>query len=125
MKLMVQTDNMVGPVILSNRPALSARTHGTSSLEKSRPPVPVVDGRFLRGIDSRAKLIRAAILQFSMFGADGASIRQIAKEADVAFQSIAYYFGSKQELWLAVIEELFDLAHKQLSELQTPDIGLE
>jgi AcrR family transcriptional regulator len=93
--------------------------------ERSAHSSQVVDGRFLRGIDSRAKLIRAAILQFSMFGADGASIRQIAKEADVAFQSIAYHFGSKQELWLAVIEELFDLAHKQLSELQSLDIGLE
>lgn len=60
----------------------------------------------------RERLIRAAIGSFARLGFDGASLRMIAQEAGVAFQLIAYYFGSKEDLWSAAVDRLFDERRK-------------
>lgn len=54
--------------------------------------------------DTRLALINAAIEVFGAFGYNGATTRQIAKTAGVNLAAIPYYFGGKEDLYLAVIE---------------------
>ena len=57
--------------------------------------------------EARARLLKAAIVAFSEFGYEGASLRAIAEDAGVSFQLITYHFGSKDELWTAAVEEAY------------------
>jgi AcrR family transcriptional regulator len=59
-------------------------------------------------VDNRTRLLQAATDAFAEHGFEGASLRAIADGAGVSFQLIAYYFGSKEELWLATVEYLFE-----------------
>jgi TetR/AcrR family transcriptional regulator len=59
-------------------------------------------------LDNRARLLHSATDAFAEYGYEGASLRTIADNADVSFQLIAYYFGSKEELWVATVEYLFE-----------------
>jgi len=56
--------------------------------------------------DNRVRLLQAAADAFAATGFDGSSLRNIADEAGVAFQLIAYYFGNKEDLWRATIDHL-------------------
>ena len=56
--------------------------------------------------DSRARIIAAAREAFSTMGFEGASLRSVAKEAGVQHQLATYYFKTKEELWMAVMDEL-------------------
>jgi AcrR family transcriptional regulator len=58
--------------------------------------------------DNRSRLLRAATDSFADSGFEGASLRAIADAAGVSFQLIAYYFGSKEELWVATVDYLFE-----------------
>lgn len=55
----------------------------------------------------RERLLRAAVDSFAAFGFEGSSLRTIAQQAGVAFQLITYYFGSKEDLWMAAVDYLF------------------
>lgn len=57
-----------------------------------------------RGAETRARLIEAALDVFGRYGFEGATTRQIAKEADANLAAIVYHFGSKEALHLAVAE---------------------
>ena len=59
-------------------------------------------------LDNRSRLLHAAADVFAEFGFEGASLRAIADTAGVSFQLIAYYFGSKEELWVATVDFLFE-----------------
>lgn len=63
---------------------------------------------FSKGHDARARLLSAATESFSRHGFESSSLRTIAEDAGVGFQLIPYYFGSKENLWSAVVEALFD-----------------
>ena len=69
---------------------------------KSRSSVAAAD------LDNRSRLLHAATDAFAEQGFDGASLRTIADSAGVSFQLIAYYFGSKEELWVATVDYLFE-----------------
>jgi TetR/AcrR family transcriptional regulator len=60
-----------------------------------------------RGGDARlrAKLVDAALAHFARVGIRGTSLRAIAEAAGVTPAMLHYYFGDKQELTLAVVEE--------------------
>jgi TetR/AcrR family transcriptional regulator len=66
--------------------------------------------------DSRARIIEAAREAFSTMGFEGASLRGVAKEADVQHQLATYYFRTKEELWMAVMDELANGFFDQLGE---------
>ena len=55
----------------------------------------------------RERLLRAAVDSFAAFGFEGSSLRTIAQQAGVAFQLITYYFGSKEDLWMAAVDYQF------------------
>lgn len=55
---------------------------------------------------ARQKLLLAAIESIEKYGIEGTTIRAIAKEADVSFSSLHYYFESKEQM----VEEALILA---------------
>ncbi|MCE1172691.1 MAG: TetR family transcriptional regulator [Azovibrio sp.] len=57
-------------------------------------------------MDSREKLLAAALLAFSELGFAGASLRAIALSAGFDVAMIFHHFGSKERLWLAVGESI-------------------
>lgn len=56
----------------------------------------------------REMLLRVALRHFSSFGYEGTSLRKLAEEAEVDPALVARLFGSKMQLWLAVVEQLAD-----------------
>jgi AcrR family transcriptional regulator len=59
-----------------------------------------------RGAETRARLIEAALDVFGRLGLEGATTRQIAKQAGVNLAAIVYHFGGKEALHLAVAEHI-------------------
>jgi AcrR family transcriptional regulator len=59
-----------------------------------------------RADDTRQKLLQAALEVFGRHGYEGASTRMLAQAAGVNLQSIPYYFGGKDGLYLAAAEHI-------------------
>lgn len=57
-----------------------------------------------RGNKVREKILRAAIECFGAFGFEGTSTRAVAERAGISHTLILYHFGSKEELWIAMME---------------------
>lgn len=55
-------------------------------------------------LDTKQKIITVAIKEFSDFGFDGASVREIARKAKVNLAAINYHFKTKENLYHEVIE---------------------
>jgi AcrR family transcriptional regulator len=58
-----------------------------------------------RGEEARRRILDAALELFSINGFEGTSTRSIAEAACVNLPAIQYYFGSKEGLYRAVIEQ--------------------
>lgn len=56
---------------------------------------------------NRARIIRAAIDEFAARGYDGASMDAIAARTRTTRALINYYFGSKEKLYIAVLERVY------------------
>lgn len=69
-------------------------------------------GKQERAIRTRSKLLKAAVEVFAESGFDGCSIRQIGKRAGLNHQKIIYHFGTKEDLFLAVLKEGFEMLQK-------------
>lgn len=63
------------------------------------------DGRLVRGDRTRRALLQAARHAFAEHGYAGASLRDIASDAHANAALVRYHFGSKDQLWEAVIDE--------------------
>ena len=57
-----------------------------------------------RGAETRIRLLDAALEVFGKYGFEGATTRQIARDADANLAAIIYHFGSKEALHKAVAE---------------------
>ncbi len=57
---------------------------------------------------TRARILEAAIRQFSQNGLAGARTEQIAEEAGVNKALLYYYFKSKEDLYSAAVESVFE-----------------
>lgn len=57
--------------------------------------------------DIQERLIKVASSQFSAHGVDGASLRNIAKDAGTSIGMVYYYFPTKDDLFLAVVERVY------------------
>ncbi|MBS2024240.1 MAG: TetR/AcrR family transcriptional regulator [Deltaproteobacteria bacterium] len=55
----------------------------------------------------RERLLAAARKRFLMHGVDGASLRDIGKDARTSAAMVTYWFRTKDELFLAVVEETY------------------
>lgn len=67
----------------------------------------------------------AALKQFAKEGYHGASLSQIALEAGIRKQSIATYYPSKEQLYLAVCEEVIEDYLAFMDEVQNNPLQLE
>lgn len=56
---------------------------------------------------TRTRILDAARTLFSKLGVDGANVEAIARAAHVNKRMIYYYFGSKADLYLTVLEETY------------------
>lgn len=66
-------------------------------------------------------ILAAAEQEFAIFGFKGASMREIAKRADIPKANIHYYFKNKLGLYLAVLSDIIDLWDSTLSNLTADD----
>ncbi|HEX4445737.1 MAG TPA: TetR/AcrR family transcriptional regulator [Polyangiaceae bacterium] len=57
--------------------------------------------------DIQARLVEAARARFLSQGVDGASLREIARDAGTNIGMVVYYFPTKDDLFLAVVEEVY------------------
>lgn len=64
--------------------------------------------------DIDLRIVHAARARFLVEGVDGASLRAIAKAARTSVGMVSYYFPTKDDLFLAVVEEVYS---KLLGEL--------
>ena len=79
-----------------------ATSPATSPVTGRKPGV-----RELSAQATRESLLRSAIKVFARRGFDGGSIEQISSAANSHDRMIYYYFGSKQGLYTAVLEEIY------------------
>jgi TetR/AcrR family transcriptional regulator len=70
--------------------------------------------------DCRANLIAASTPLFAEKGFNGVSVREIARAAGVNLSMISYYFGGKEGLYAAILNEQFATL-KRISELKDMD----
>src|SRR5713101_2123454 len=67
--------------------------------------------------DIRERLLDSALVEFGAKGFDGASTRAIAQRVDAHQPQINYHFSSKEALWFAAIDHLFELLGEELAGL--------
>lgn len=58
--------------------------------------------------DIDVRILHAARARFLAEGVDGASLRAIAKDAGTSIGMVYYYFPTKDDLFLAVVEEVYE-----------------
>ncbi|HEY1827613.1 MAG TPA: TetR/AcrR family transcriptional regulator [Acidimicrobiales bacterium] len=68
------------------------------------------------GEATRERIVAAAIDLFSERSFDGATTRDIAARAGVTQPLLTYHFHSKEELWQAAVDALFDRLHDTLDD---------
>ena len=61
-----------------------------------------------RGVDTRRALLDAALREFAAAGFDAASTRSIAARAGVRQGQLTYHFETKDALWRATVDHLFE-----------------
>jgi AcrR family transcriptional regulator len=66
-------------------------------------------------VNTRDKLVAAAIELFSSSGFDRTSVREIERRAQVNRGLVAYHFSSKDSLWRAAVDELMLRFHHELT----------
>ena len=60
-----------------------------------------------KGVRTQAEILRVARRLFAEFGFDGVSTRTIAQEAGINVSTLNYHTGGKEQLYLAVFQEVF------------------
>src|SRR5437588_12193992 len=68
--------------------------------------------------DIREQLLNAALVEFGAKGFEGASTRSIAQRVDAHQPQINYHFASKEALWFAAVDHLFDLLGQAMDGLK-------
>lgn len=67
--------------------------------------------------DTKLRLIEAATLLFAEKGFDGVGLREIASKANANSAMVAYHFGGKEGLYLAVLRAGFERCPSQVEQL--------
>ncbi len=65
----------------------------------------MIEGKAIKDVSIKSRLIEAGKAMFADRGFDGASVREICKMADASSTMIHHYFGSKEGLYKAIVEE--------------------
>lgn len=75
--------------------------------------------------DIQPRIIEAARRRFLASGVDGASLRQIARDAGTNIGMIYYYFPTKDDLFLGVVEEVYAALLVELAQALDPSLPVE
>ncbi len=67
-----------------------------------------------RGDDARRRLLDAGLELFAKDGFEGTSTRALAEKAGVNLPAIPYYFGSKEGLYRAIVDEIVQYMDEHL-----------
>jgi len=104
------------------RTARRAPPHA-APVRAARPPAPPVELRTRDAERTRLAILRAAMAEFADKGLAGARIDAIAERAGVNKRLLYYYFESKDDLFLAVLELTYDdiRSAEQALHLETAD----
>ena len=62
-----------------------------------------------RSVETRDRLVDAALEVFASHGFEGATTRAIARRAGVALAALPYHFTTKEALWKAAADRIFGL----------------
>ena len=76
-------------------------------------------GTAVQATERKAEILRNAAIVFAEQGYTGASTRQIAAAAGVNIGTLAYHFGDKEGLYLAVLDHLYG----QLLVMEFPELS--
>jgi len=79
------------------------------------PPVRSRQTVQVRGEDTRRRILETALNLFATQGYEGASTRQIAEGAGVKLPAIQYYFGNKEGLYRAIIEDIVANTEREMA----------
>ncbi|HMJ13615.1 MAG TPA: TetR/AcrR family transcriptional regulator [Polyangiaceae bacterium] len=71
--------------------------------------------------DIAPRIVHAARQRFLREGVDGASLRRIARDAKTSIGMVYYYFPTKDDLFLAVVEEVYVALLADLEVALAPD----
>jgi len=74
--------------------------------------------------DIEHRVVEAARARFLREGVDGASLRAIAADARTSIGMVYYYFPTKDELFLAVVEDTYAALVEDLARALAPDAGV-
>jgi AcrR family transcriptional regulator len=81
-------------------------------------PTPRTVPRSPRAEATRQRILDAALTEFAAHGLAGARVDDIALRADANKRMLYAYFGSKEDLWIAVLEAAYEHKRKEESALQ-------
>ncbi len=60
-------------------------------------------------LKKRRAIMDAALTLFSQFGLHGTTLERVADCADISKTNLLYYFPSKEQLYVAVLEDLLEI----------------
>jgi len=75
--------------------------------------------------DIQPRIVRAARRRFLKEGIDGASLRGIAKDAGTSIGMLYYYYPKKDDLFFAVVEEIYAKLLADMTGALEPDAPVE
>ena len=75
--------------------------------------------------DIEPRIVAAARTLFLQHGVDGTSLRQIARAAETNVGMIYYYFTTKDDLFLAVVEDVYAGLLGEFARALAPDVAVE
>ncbi|NBQ86088.1 MAG: TetR/AcrR family transcriptional regulator [Betaproteobacteria bacterium] len=105
---------------MSTRPQRSASTRGSAAMTAATPATRTNDPE-----RTRADIIAVATREFAEKGLAGARIDDIAAAMQTSKRMIYYYFGSKEQLYVAVLEEAYHRIRSIEAELHLDDLAPE
>ena len=68
-------------------------------------------------VDAKNRLLSCAIKEFALKGFEGASTREIVKQAGMNISAISYYFGSKEGLYTEILHHVVNFVNDTMSDL--------
>jgi AcrR family transcriptional regulator len=71
--------------------------------------------------DIAPRILRAARARFRKSGVDGASLRAIARDARTSIGMVYYYFPTKDDLFFAVVEQVYEKFLASLEQALAPE----
>jgi AcrR family transcriptional regulator len=102
----------------AKRPTPSAKMPARITAKPKAAPEPLRDAE-----RTRQALLAAAEIEFSTKGLAGARVDVIAEQAAANKRMLYYYFGSKEELYLAVLERAYGAMRKAERELDFSNLA--